>query len=166
MQVQEREIRYVVAMVWESMLQQSMEARDTPLSEAEKQFVSEVTIGGSWKGALCLAMTQSLATRAAAVMFGVADAEVTSRQRSDAVNELANMVGGNLKPMLGDRCILGIPRLNIAEGKVEIVDDALEYQPVTTLAFEADGQAVEVTLLKENDIVLDDWFSEPAAKAS
>ena len=166
MQFQEREIRYVVAMVWESMLQSSLEGRDTPLTDGERQYVSGVTIGGSWEGALCLAVTAAVASRAAAMMFGLPEDQLTARHRSDAVNELANMVGGNLKPMLGEHCRLGIPRLKIVDGKTETVDDAMEYMVESRLTFEADGEAAEVTLLKEVEVLPADWLAELTSKGT
>jgi CheY-specific phosphatase CheX len=166
MQLHEQEIRYVVAMVWESMMQSTLEARESAMTDGERQYVSEVVIGGSWHGAIRLAVSAGVAARAAAMMFGLAEDQTTERHRSDAVNELANVVGGNLKPMLGEHCRLGIPQLVVMAGKAESGEGTVEYVVESRLSFEAEGQAVEVSVVKEVDVLPADWLEGLTAKAS
>jgi hypothetical protein len=147
MQEHEQEIRYVVAMVWESMLQTVLEPRERWVDTGGPAYVSEVTIAGSWNGAILLAVSEAEAGAAAGRMFGLPQEQITPRHRGDAVNELANVVAGNLKPMLGGHCCLGIPRLttdlsNDGEGGAFVLESRLSFQAMGEVAQTGDGAEV------------------------
>ena len=88
-----------------------------------------------------------LAREVASVMFGVEPADVSASELSDAIGELANMTGGNLKALLPELTMLSLP--SVTEGtdySVRIPGARL----VTAIAFEVLGKAVVVSLLRSD----------------
>lgn len=91
-----------------------LRVRGTPLDVAPppptaREMTAFVLISGDWKGAVSVQCSDSSARRVAASMFGCAEAEVDADQLVDALGELANMMGGNLKSVLGVSCALSLP---------------------------------------------------------
>jgi hypothetical protein len=68
--------------------------------------------------------------------------------------------------MLGEHCTPGIPRLAVTDGAVGVSGCTVEYQVESRLSFEAEGEAVEVTLLHEVDLLPAEWLEGLTAKAS
>jgi CheY-specific phosphatase CheX len=69
-----------------------------------------VAIRGGWNGQVVVHASLGLASLAALHMFG-ADARITrsGRDAQDALREIANIVAGHLKPLLGEENTLGTP---------------------------------------------------------
>jgi chemotaxis protein CheX len=79
---------------------------------AVQEFVlGQVTISGTWQGAVTLGCSSGLARRAAAAMFGKGPAEADAGEIRDALGELTNMVGGNYKTLLKGHCSLSVPNV-------------------------------------------------------
>ncbi len=86
-----------------------------PRAAGGRGYVSSVTVSGVWNGHVILELTEDAALRAARAMVGAdepAAAEVT-----DAVGELVNMIGGNLKGLVPAPSRLGLPL--VVKGEVE-----------------------------------------------
>lgn len=66
-----------------------------------------VTVSGAWEGQVSLEMTSATAYEAAARMLG--QASVETEDVLDAVGELVNMVGGNVKSLMPAPSVLGLP---------------------------------------------------------
>jgi chemotaxis protein CheX len=75
-----------------------------------------VAISGAWEGRATLTCPLALADRAAARMFGIAPGTAKPDQVSDALGELANIVGGNVKALLPEPCKLSLPRVETGSG--------------------------------------------------
>lgn len=102
------------------------------------QLACGVSIDGGWRGQVVVGATLGLASLVAAEMFGAdLNGPPTRRDAQDALREVANIVAGNLKPLLGDHNTLGIPvdltpdaegarRSAIAHATVLHADGALE----------------------------------------
>jgi hypothetical protein len=79
---------------------------DAPLS----RLACGVSIDGGWRGQVVVGATLGLASLVAAEMFGRdLPGPPTPRDAQDALREVANIVAGNLKPLLGDHNSLGLP---------------------------------------------------------
>jgi chemotaxis protein CheX len=78
-------------------------------------YVASVTVTGAWNGHVILELTEESAVRAARAM--VASTEVAPGEVADAVGELANMIGGNLKGLVQAPSRLGLPL--VVKGHVE-----------------------------------------------
>ncbi len=78
-------------------------------SAPDDGFTAAVGISGAWNGVVDLTCSQRAARRAAAVMFGLDDADLGPAEVQDAVGELANVVGGNVKALLPVPTDLSLP---------------------------------------------------------
>ena len=80
-------------------------------ASAGELFVrATVELRGAWNGELTLSCPGDLARSAAALFFGREAETVSDAEAQDAVGELANMTGGNLKAVLPGPCSLSTPR--------------------------------------------------------
>jgi chemotaxis protein CheX len=107
-----------------------------------------VFISGTWDGLVSLTCSPLAAARAAALMF---DAEVESVSQADvldAVGELVNIVGGNLKGMLPSPTGLSLPsvtdgtlHIDTRAGAELLVDVQLSWmdEPVSVAIWGKDG---------------------------
>jgi chemotaxis protein CheX len=107
-EVQLEDIRVVTDDVWTSFLATygPLEWSSVPLEEAGLVQAS-VGIRGEWTGTVTLEMAPSTAETAARTMLDldtVEDADV-----ADALGELVNMIGGNIKSLLPSGSTLGLP---------------------------------------------------------
>ena len=86
-----------------------------PRGAAGTGYVSSVTVAGAWNGHVILELTEEAALRAARAMVGTDD--VAAGEVTDAVGELANMIGGNLKGLVLAPSQLGLPL--VVKGSIE-----------------------------------------------
>jgi len=70
-------------------------------------YVATIGITGTWNGHVILELSSVAAVRAARAM--VATDDVSSADISDALGELVNMVGGNIKGLVPQPSALGLP---------------------------------------------------------
>ena len=97
---------------------------------------------GAWEGRIVVRATESFARAVAANMFGMPRHEVEREDADDAIGELANVVGGNLKSLLADGEVdLAVPQLGT---------DSDEGTGVTSTVI-AGGEGFEVTVLVLED---------------
>lgn len=109
MQSIDDEIRVLAPAVWETVLSGRPEPHPE-IPAGGNQFVSAcVNISGAWNGSVAMRCDAALATKAAAVMFGLGDAEPSAVDVQDALCELTNMVGGNVKALLPEPSHLSLP---------------------------------------------------------
>ena len=103
-----------------------------------------INITGAWAGALVLQVPEHLARRSAAVMFELDETVATLEDMQDAVGELTNMTGGNVKALLEGACHLSLPA--VVEGR----DYSIRVpgsEAITRVTFDVDGEAFVVSLL-------------------
>jgi chemotaxis protein CheX len=102
------DIRVVTNDVWSSFLATygPLEWAEAPLDAAELVQAS-VAIHGDWSGTVTLEMTPETAETAARTMLFL-DA-VAPEDVIDALGELVNMIGGNIKSLLPSGSALGLP---------------------------------------------------------
>lgn len=111
MPFQDSDIAQVVSTIWQSVLQMECEpAADLP-GASPHVMAACVQITGEWKGTVILGCTGAFAARAAQAMFATPAEDTNPIDMQDAVAELANMIGGNLKALLpvGSACQLSLP---------------------------------------------------------
>ena len=103
------EIRSLTSSIWETMLGLPLEeARETAL-DSGPTLMGSVRITGAWNGKLDVRCTPSLARRAAAAMFACDQDGLSEEEVRDALGEIANMAGGNIKALLPQPNALSIP---------------------------------------------------------
>ncbi|MBX9790470.1 MAG: chemotaxis protein CheX [Pirellulales bacterium] len=103
-----------------------------------------VEITGAWEGVVALECPLEFVRQAAATMFEVEPALLTSDQLEDALGELTNIVGGNFKALLPASAHLGLP----AVVKNSVRNHALAGATVLEqLAFETSGFVFVLSIL-------------------
>jgi len=100
---------------------------DEPLLPGEPDagpvaYAATVTISGEWNGAVTLEFGAGTAESVSARMLGLDDA--TEADVADAIGELVNMVGGNVKSLMPGPSVLSLPV--VSAGRVAHSTDTVE----------------------------------------
>lgn len=111
MLVREEDIYQITESVWNSMLGLEMWRRKEALPEPPhvRFLTGSVQISGAWHGVFRLDCSVALARRIAAIMFGFETSETTIDDVRDALGELTNITGGNVKGFLPTPCHMALP---------------------------------------------------------
>jgi len=145
----EVEIQQVCETVFNSVLGWEVFPADRVVNaEQERIIASSVQISGAWDGAVALYCPEPLARQAACGMFGLNANDIAAEDVQDALGELANMIGGNLKALLPEPCYLSLP--TVADGTVftlRIRGSEVQCQ----VPLECQGFPVTVTVLKRKE---------------
>jgi chemotaxis protein CheX len=106
----EEELTQVTQAVWESML--GIEAVPSEVSD-EKTFeiAVRIDIAGDWRGSVYAVCGEALARRLAGILHQRDPSELSEEQWKDAIGEIANMLGGGIKPIFSGSCKLSLPRV-------------------------------------------------------
>jgi chemotaxis protein CheX len=110
----------------------------------EDVLTGMVGITGSWEGIVALQCSETLARRAASIMFEQEPELLTIDQLEDALCELTNILGGNFKALLPPLCQLGLP--SVVKGNSDSQAFAGD-RVVTKLAFESSGLVFTVVII-------------------
>ncbi len=103
--------------IWESFLM--MDLQPHPLGPGApalhgRTLTGSVAVSGEWDGVVFLEVSAEPATAGAEAMFAADPGSLSADEVSDALGELTNMVGGNIKSLLPAPSKLSIP--SVAEG--------------------------------------------------
>jgi chemotaxis protein CheX len=107
---------------------------------APESIAATVRITGAWSGAVTVCGSLKLARLAAGAMFGLPPDEAGDAEVRDAIGELGNMIGGNVKSLLGGECVLSIPCV-ATDGGAQFAGT-----PVGRAAFDIEGEPFTVTM--------------------
>lgn len=141
----ESELREVVEQVWSSFLDDAL-VPELTVSSADRhhsdRIVAWVSISGEWTGHL-LVTTSAVGARAiAAGMFQLEPNEVDTAEIADALGEIANMIGGTVKGVVGAGAALSLPQV-VLDAAALISLNALER---VTVCARWKGELLEVSL--------------------
>jgi len=103
-----------------------------------------INIAGDWQGTVAVQVPRALAAVIAARMFRLGDRTPTVEDMQDALGEITNMTGGNIKALLPGHCVLSLPAVVEGQGYTIRVPSS---QVVTRVGFECDGHAAVVSLM-------------------
>lgn len=148
MQFLEEEIAQVASVVWESVLGLSLERRADLPPQPERLVSGCVQYSGAWEGAITIETSAEFARSAAATMFGVDPGAASLADTQDAIGELANMTGGNVKSLLPEPCRLSLP--TVVEGS-DLSTRLVGGELLTTVAFNCDGSTLVVRLIRKSE---------------
>jgi chemotaxis protein CheX len=81
---------------------------------AEQRVTACVHLSGAFIGSVIVQCSDHAARDAAATLFGMPATDVTENEVVDAIGEIANMVGGNVKSMLPGPSFISLPA--VAQG--------------------------------------------------
>lgn len=90
---------------------------DIPLERASAspgmcECASSIRIEGAWNGEVIVACSHSLARQVALNMFHCPEDKLRNEYLADAMNEVANIIGGNIKSLLPSPSYLRLPRFH------------------------------------------------------
>ncbi|MEO8201874.1 MAG: chemotaxis protein CheX [Gemmatimonadota bacterium] len=146
MQFLEGQIVEITQRVWTSMFGVEIRhlegSRDDP--GAERLLTAWVTTMGDWNGALALECSPGLARQAAAAMMDLEIDEASEADSRDVLGELANIIGGNVKALIGSS---GLSAPTVAE----VVDDEFHFphcRVVSRVHFHVKDHRFVVKLMK------------------
>lgn len=88
---------------------------------AEASLLAKVHISGEWKATLEVATTPVVATLIAAQMFELDPASIQTADLYDALGEIANMVGGNVKGIVNGELDLSLPSVQTCAGPTVVM---------------------------------------------
>lgn len=143
----EEELRQVTEVVWDSVLGHSLTRTEQLPASPPRAVAAWVHITGAWEGAVVLECSATAAESAAAIMFGGNPAAITALDIQDAVGELANMTGGNVKALLPSPASLSLPTvIDGCDWTTRIPGAEL----LTEVGFEWTGEPVRVKLIAKS----------------
>lgn len=139
------ELKRIVGQIWDMTLQLGIVENLHPgaLDETEGQQLVHIDISGAWCGRLELLFSKPLAKKVTQRMFALEQAEPKDDQLIDAIKEIANIAGGNLKCFLPEPCDLSLPAASLDSQKFVIPEDAN-----LALSFRSDGEEFRLFLQK------------------
>lgn len=151
MEFAEQDICQITETVWSSILGLDVQRSGNVISQKEQEnfLTGYIHISGAWDGSVALHCTADLAREAATIMFRP---EFTSFDDvRDALGELVNMIGGNVKALLSEHCDLSLPVVTVGfRHELENPDCRLLHQ----IAFESLEQPLLVTILERQTSAL------------
>ena len=107
--MQARELEDLMRDIWEGMLLPE-EPLEGGAPREEYDFASCVDIVGAWNGVVSVECDEELARAFASAMFACSPRELVEGDLVDALREVANLIGGNVKGVLTAGCRLSLPR--------------------------------------------------------
>ncbi len=147
MQDFESEICQYSESIWKSILDLDIKKTEDeycPLG-GEDILAGCVQITGEWEGAVALDCPAELAKKVASIMFSLKEDEITTDLIEDALGELTNMTGGNIKSLLPEPCYLSLPAVTMTQHGLRIPGSEM----VTTVTFRCWGYSFRVSVLKK-----------------
>ncbi|MEV5001587.1 chemotaxis protein CheX [Nocardioides sp. LML1-1-1.1] len=125
----EDDVRAVTEDVWLALLgeEEVLLPRQVPSGspfDATGVWSAAVTVSGGWQGVVTVELQEDAARLLGAGMLDLPAAEVADADVADAVGELVNMVGGNLKSLMPGPSVLSLPA--VAAGRAVFASDVVE----------------------------------------
>lgn len=148
--VHDDDVREVTTSVWSAVSQLDLTPSDAgAATDASAPVMAGcVHVTGAFTGAIALLCSDRLARRVAAEIFDVEGALVTLEQTQDAVGELVNMTGGNIKALLPEPSVLSLPA--VAQG-TEFAARVPGSRILSRVAFACAGELLVVTVHEKDD---------------
>ncbi len=147
MQYIETEIAEYTESIWSSTLELNVVPSDEEFIPEGKEntLAACVQITGSWEGTVAVVCPMKLAKKVSAIMFGIDESSAGKEEIQDAIGELANMTGGNIKSLLPEPCYLSLPAVAVTNTGFHVPGSEL----VTQINFKCDDSLFTVSLLKK-----------------
>jgi chemotaxis protein CheX len=134
--------------IWSLVLGQTATPTDGRPAGDDDPFTSCVHITGAWRGAVMLTLPSAVAARATATMFSIDAAAVTPTHLYDAIGELVNMIGGNLKALFKPPCYLSLPMITTGR---DVEMNVVGGRCLAEVAFETADGTFSVTIVERAD---------------
>ncbi|MFA6297749.1 MAG: chemotaxis protein CheX [Nocardioides sp.] len=144
------DLHAVVDEVWSSFLgheEPLLPALPDPASAGGITWSAATSVTGAWNGVVTVKIPDAVAHTATERMLGlVAGQALTTEDVADAVGELVNMIGGNVKSLMPGPSVLSLPL--VARGTIASPSDLAE---VSCLDLTWAGAPLRITVLARRD---------------
>ncbi|HEV7823467.1 MAG TPA: chemotaxis protein CheX [Mycobacteriales bacterium] len=122
-------------------------------SEGDPTVAASVSITGGWSGHVVFGCSESASRIAAAHLLMMSEDELADADIADAVGELANMIGGNIKSLLPGPSALTLPLVSLGGAALHLpssteavrLDLTWQGQPVRVSVWASTADAQEGT---------------------
>ncbi|MGH1506441.1 MAG: chemotaxis protein CheX [Acidimicrobiales bacterium] len=140
MQLTDEDLQYMLTELWSSMLDLALDDEIDPTAAHDLSWCAAVDILSDdvVTGTVMVRCGDELAERIAEALFGLPSGSASFGEVRDAMGEVANIVGGNVKGVLDAATVLGLPRTSRGE-------PATSQAPVNRLLLASEGYAVEAS---------------------
>ena len=140
------DVRQATAFIWQTMFGIDIEHMDAQTDDFASRalLTSCVEINGAAHAAVKIQCPETLARKMAGLMFDTPPQEVADGEVRDALGELANLLGGNLKSFLSEGHEPGLPSDVDGDGReLSATFDLSAHQ----LAFQCDSEPFHVAIM-------------------
>ena len=150
MEFNDDDIYAITENVWGAVLALAVApAPPTAATEGDADWlIGGVDIRGEWNGTILVHCPTALAQRVAGIMFDVDPAAATPGQVEDAVCQVTNMTGGNVKSLLPEPCHLDLPRMLRGDERARL----LAMPAATRVGFECGAATFVVSIHPDPDV--------------
>jgi len=140
------EIYTLAETIWNSTLGLAIEPDSSgAFGTHPRSTAACIQITGAWNGAVMLDCPAEIARLAASIMFHTEPDRVTLTDVQDAIAELANMFGGNIKGLLPATCYLSLPAVvEGADYSARVPGSRLKNR----LSFLCNGHVISIAILE------------------
>ncbi|MFI5911166.1 chemotaxis protein CheX [Dactylosporangium sp. NPDC051541] len=111
----EDDLKVIAEQVWSSYL--DLDGASPLVALPHEKPVADVTasvsVTGAWRGHVLVSCSEAAAKHVAAALLGIEFEEVAEEDVADALGELANIIGGNVKSLLPEPCALSLPHVHV-----------------------------------------------------
>src|SRR2546430_12672683 len=109
------DLQQIAEQVWSSYLDMDGASPliPVPAEKPSSDVSASVSVTGAWRGHVVVRCSAQASRNAAAALLGVELDDVTTEDVTDALGELANIIGGNVKSLLPEPCALSLPHVVI-----------------------------------------------------
>lgn len=105
-----QDLTAIAELVWSSYVDGEI-VQDAAGEPLESAFIASVAIGGEWNGHVLIGTNAKAASDIAAAMFAMEPDEVSDAEIGDALGEVANIIGGNVKALVPEPSVLSLPQV-------------------------------------------------------
>ncbi|MGI5236626.1 chemotaxis protein CheX [Dactylosporangium sp. CA-139066] len=111
----EEDLKVIAEQVWSSYLDLDGASPLVPLppEKPATDVTASVSVTGAWRGHVLVSCSELAAKNVAAALLGLEVDDVAEEDVADALGELANIIGGNVKSLLPEPCALSLPHVHV-----------------------------------------------------
>lgn len=143
-ELQDLDMPAIMAAAMGHVFQSLMSISPEPMAAIDKSAIQgerisgSVSFAGKASGIICIHLGDNLARHLTAMMLGLDPEDLEGMEEvKDAIGELSNMIGGNIKSRLCDKgftCMLSIPSILVGKDfRIACLDKTFRYQSACSL---------------------------------
>jgi chemotaxis protein CheX len=156
MQFFENEIKEYAEFAWSTLDLQISPSSGQFDGNSKNSITANIQISGQWQGVVALTIDYGLAEELAVNMFSIDKGQVTDSEINDALSEMINIIGGNLKSLLPQPNQLSLPMVGSKGTSLHFPFT----EQCSQVVFDCGGKKFMVTIHQVTDKNLHNQLSE------